>query len=101
MAKSKANEILRAEKERDFRRAIEGIEGFVGWKQGKGSHVKAVFQAGGDENKVESAPPYAAHHGEVSKGVRRSIVKWLKNLGLIIFLLAFGYLVTLVLALAR
>ena len=81
--------------------SIEGLESFRGWKQAKGSHVKAVFQVGSDENRVESAPPYAVHHGEVSKGVRRSLVKWLISRGLLSLLIIFAGILTLMLTTAQ
>jgi hypothetical protein len=38
-------------KERDFRRALESLNGFRGWKQAIGSHVKAVFETGDAEHR--------------------------------------------------
>ena len=101
MAKSKADEILRAEKERDFRRSIEKVEGFFGWEHGKGSHVKAVFKKGEGEDTRYPTQPYAAHGGEVSKGVRRSFVRWLKEQGFIILLLLFAGLAALATAMLQ
>ncbi len=87
---AKSREILDARKERDFRRAVESINNFDEWRHGSGSHVKGVFVRGQSPNQERLTFPYAAHGGEVSPGVRRSWVKWLIAMGLILFILACG-----------
>lgn len=87
---AKSHEILNARKERNFRRAIESIDKFSEWRQGSGSHVKGVFERGTPPNQERLTFPYAAHGGEVSPGVRRSWIKWLIAMGLILFILACG-----------
>jgi hypothetical protein len=77
--------ILAAAKERDFARVVRSHSKWLRTDEGKGSHVKEFYRrADGGEQMV----PWAAHHGEVSIGVRRSFVRIMMAAGLL--LLAFG-----------
>ena len=84
--KTKASEIKGAAKERDFRHAVEGVNGFSHWEKGNGSshHIGVYDTPDGGKHRY----PYAAHNGEVSIGVRASWVRFLTAIGLLVVIFA-------------
>jgi hypothetical protein len=76
---SKEN-ILSAEKERDFARVVRNHPSWQRSDSGKGSHVKEFYQTDSGEQMI----PWAAHSGEVSIGVRRSFARIMLALGLLV-----------------
>ena len=76
---SKEN-ILSAEKERDFARVVRNHPNWQRSEDGKGSHIKEFYQTNSGEQMI----PWAAHSGEVSIGVRRSFSRIMLAIGLLV-----------------
>ena len=72
--------ILSAEKERDFARVVRNHPQWKRSDEGKGSHVKEFYQTPDGEQMI----PWAAHSGEVSIGVRRSFARIMISIGLLV-----------------
>jgi hypothetical protein len=71
--------ILAAGKEREFETVVQNHPKWLRQESGKGSHRKEIYRL----DNGEAGIPWAAHHGEVSIGVRRSFVRRMVGLGLL------------------
>jgi len=83
--------IMQAYKARDFRRVLQSHPDWTGSESGKGDHHIEVYNL---KNGGEGRVPWDGSHGEVSIGVRKSVVKFMTILGLLIspFVCAIVYL---------
>lgn len=87
--------LLNADKERDFQRVAQSHDKWLRQEQGKGSHLLEVYAVDNGERRI----PWASHRGEVSIGVRRDFVRRLIGIGLLVlpFLCAITCLIAFVL----